>query len=194
METKNEIRKKALACRKQLSGYEVAEYSRKISETLLAAEWYGNTAEFLVYAAVQKEVDLDFFIRTALAGGKQLFYPKVSGDNMDFFQTDSPEKLTEGAFHVPEPSGTERRWDPSAAKRTVILVPGVAFHIQGARIGYGKGYYDRYLNRYPELDPIGIAYEMQLFPLWEQEPQDIRMNRIITEKREVITNETGRIM
>lgn len=198
METKTSIRSKALQLRKQLSERELAENSQSICKYLLDRAWYTSAKEILVYAAIQNEVVLDLFVEIAFKEGKQLYFPKVSGDSMEFYRMYALDELTEGAFHVPEPPETNPRWMPSdrtaSEESTIILVPGVAFNGQGFRIGYGKGYYDRYLSRYPELFPIGIAHELQIFPAWDQDTYDIPMKRIITEKGEKYIEESGRIM
>ncbi len=230
-ETKNEIRKKALRFRNALSVLEIEEKSRAICRTVIESAWFAKAGELLVYAAVRTEARLDLLVETALKEGKAVYFPKVDGNDMDFYRIRDVSELKEGAFHVPEPPETGRKWEAAGGGRENggkqkslgggeenggkrkspgggeenggkrkspgskeesddffiksacrILVPGAAFQQNGFRIGYGKGYYDRYLSRFPMLYPIGIAYEQQIFPAWEPQECDIPVREIITEK------------
>lgn len=177
--------------------------SLAIAERLAAEDWYAGAAQLLVYSAIKSEVDLSVFCARARADGKRLFFPKVQGTGMDFFQVDAEEQMCRGAFGVMEPrTGREKCadqascgdrkyagcWDkpgPAGAgyvQKIPILVPGVAFSRAGARIGYGKGYYDRYLALHGELLPIGICFETQLAEEIVPEPCDRAMARIVTER------------
>ncbi len=191
METKSETRKKILSSRKKLSDEVVAKNSFVICKKLLLADWYPRTNHILVYAAIQKEVDLTYFIKQALADGKQIYLPKVFGDTMEFFQVRALEELKEGAFGVPEPQEFHPRWQENKRENAVVIVPGVAFSIHGDRVGYGKGYYDRFLSLYPTLYSIGIAHKMQLVQNFHTDIHDKRMKQLITEKGEVIFDEFG---
>lgn len=174
--------------------------SDAIAERLFSSLWYDKAEEILVYSAIRSEVDLSAFCARARADGKRLFFPKVQGDTMDFFQVDSESQLCLGAFGVREPrtGGDEKEcetaencgervyagriWNGSYSANIPILVPGVAFSRAGVRIGYGKGYYDRYLAAHEELFPVGICFEAQLVDVIPAEPCDRPMKLIITER------------
>lgn len=189
MEAKNRVRREMLSKRNALSPEEIQINSEKICRRLLSADWYPGSRRILVYSAVKNEVDLSLFIDCALREKKQLYFPKVSGEAMDFFRVEDRRTLKKGAFGVPEPDGAGLRFP--AGERGVMLVPGVAFSFGGGRIGYGKGYYDRYLSDKSKaggdcLLPIGIAFDFQLADRFQTESNDVNMYRIITENREVI--------
>ncbi len=186
MNGKSRIREEILSRRKAQPADETTEKSVRICRRLLASDWYSDSRRLLVYSAVKNEVDLRFFIEQAWRGQKEFYFPKVWGETMDFFPADDWEKLRRGAFGVMEPDGAGSPF--LAEEKSVALVPGVAFSLSGGRIGYGKGYYDRYLSRQENrkyLTLIGIAFEFQLLDEFETECSDQNMHRIVTENKEV---------
>ena len=111
---------------------------------------------------------------------------------MEFYPVTSWEGLAEGSFRILEP--TDTRCGVVPGNTTVVCVPGIAFSNHGDRIGMGKGYYDRYLSRYPQLYKIGLAYELQMEYSWTPDVCDIAMDLLITEIREVQIDERKGIM
>lgn len=107
---------------------------------------------------------------------KRIVVPRVAGDTMDFYDY-RPEELAEGSFGIREPQGG-RPCQPGEID--LIVVPGVAFTAGGARLGRGRGYYDRYLSR-PEFRAakIGICYRHQLTEELPVEPHDVRMDEVM---------------
>jgi 5-formyltetrahydrofolate cyclo-ligase len=183
MESKTELRKRMRKVRDAISEALRMEKSRAIARQICAAPWYGSTACIFVYAAIRSEVDLTFFCERAWADGKRLFFPKVDGEQMEFYHVTGEKQLKKGAFSVPEPDPTEC---PPAASQdiagAVLLVPGVAFSKEGYRIGYGGGFYDRYLERKTGIYPAGICFTEQLTQAFVPEAHDRRMREIITEQ------------
>lgn len=165
------------------------EKSELITSRILAAPWFLNAENILVYSAIQSEVDLSGLYCPAWEKDKQLFFPKVSGKQMDFFCVSSLTQLKKGAFSVMEPD-TEKyaltKFDAAYGKgNSVMLVPGVAFSADGYRIGYGGGYYDRYLALYDGIYTVGIAYEEQIVPEVFAEVHDYRLDEIISDRTEI---------
>lgn len=192
MEQKSKVRKNKLQQRETLSKSFVQKNSRMICERILSLPIYHRTDTFLVYASIRNEVDLNCFVKQAWRDGKNIYFPKVTGNDMEFFPVQSIAELKEGSFHVPEPfvnldsPFSIMEFDK---KEAVVLVPGVAFCENGYRIGYGKGFYDRYLRKSSQLLPIGICFECQMEEPWECDFFDIAMHQIVTEKREVIIDD-----
>lgn len=185
METKEVIRRQLLEKRQALSRETCALASHSICSGLLQQAWYQDVEHICVYMAIRQEVDLTEFILQAWKDKKRIYFPRVCADTMDFYQISDLLQLEKGCFGVMEPVKEAMQYNPNTP--TVMLVPGVAFSLEGNRIGYGKGYYDRYLSEYKEnLYPIGIAYEMQLLEAFQTEEQDVPMTEIITEKRKVM--------
>ena len=96
-------------------------------------------------------------------------------------------ELAPGYQHILEPPGQTKRFLPDASIPTLLTAPGLAFDRSGARIGYGKGFYDRYLGKIPAADRpylVGLCFSCQLFEILDgQKPHDINMDLIVTERR-----------
>lgn len=184
MESKVQLRKRIKEKRNALSETERTSYSAQICNRLREQSWYANAHTILVYSAIQSEADLSLFCAQARKDGKILYFPKVFGEEMEFFRVDDTAQLVAGTFSVMEPNIEEFALSsyPSDAGAPV-LVPGVAFSESGERIGYGKGYYDRYISAHPNLFLVGICFECQLLDMIPAEPQDIAMQQIVTEKQ-----------
>lgn len=195
METKAQLRERMKKRRDAMPKDERAAKSDAIARRIMKLDWYSYAAELLVYAAIRSEVELFSFCEMAWRDGRILYFPRVSGEDMEFYRVDSFQQLAPGCFQVPEPrliadsdfaessdSLAGEVWSAGSERTVPILVPGIAFSRQGQRIGYGKGYYDRYLAKHPALMPIGICFEEQLVDGMETEAQDYPMRRIVTER------------
>ncbi len=202
MVKKESLRKEIKQKRNLLSEAFVEENSRLICDKLIKyIEARDTEAQktktditaydtYLMYASANNEVDLSHFIKWALAMGKTVAFPRVhkSGENdMDFYRTDSVKDLSEGNFHIMEPSAKCPIITPT--DKTLCLVPGLVFSEKGSRIGYGRGFYDKYFSRYTNITKIGIAFDFQIYPDWEAYSSDVPMDALITEKREVFIND-----
>ncbi len=196
MEIKSRVRKEHLKLRNELSAADVIDKSAAICGRIRNSAFYRDTECIFAYAALGNEVNLTPLIRQAWQDGKTVCFPKVFGDDMEFFKVTGFEQLAEGSFHVSEPT-TGCESFPLQSKnhdfgRILILTPGVAFSGSGARIGYGKGFYDRYFHRLEqagyEFVPAGAAYELQITNEFEAEAFDYRMTTVFTEKKEVRCN------
>ena len=148
-----------------------------------------QTAKFILcYASYKSEVMTGKLIEELLKKEKQIYLPKVSGEEMDFYHIASLEDLTEGYKGIPEPSTncsdifTKNVWEENK-DNVVMLLPGAAFSETGARIGYGKGYYDRYLMRIPCTERIALCYEMQIVEMIPADNFDIPVSAIVTEEK-----------
>lgn len=184
MEKKESLRKIIKQQRNKLSKELVERDSKLICNKLLELEKYDS---FLVYSAINNEVDLDYFANEAILAGKKIAYPRVNGSQMEFYLINSIDDLSEGYFHIKEPTESCQVFYPNS--NTLCLVPGLVFSDQGDRIGYGKGFYDNYFNRYSDIAKIGVAFDFQICPKWEPDSLDVSMDALITEKREVFIND-----
>ncbi len=185
---KNEIRKKALKIRDELSEEDLQKGSRSIFNMIIEDERYRESENILIYASRGSEVATDELILDALSLGKQVFCPKVTDKEhgvMEFVRIDSPEDLKEGYFHIREPEINEDSevYNGGNPERTLVIMPVVAFDRERNRIGYGGGFYDRYLERFPQLFTIGIAFEDQMMPGGiPSDNYDIRPDLIVTDR------------
>ena len=194
METKNRVRKEYIQRRNGLSPEEVLQKSITICNRIRNSSFYQEMENIFVYSALGNEVDLSPFIKQAWKDEKNVFFPKVFGTDMEFYKVSSFDQLEEGCFHVLEPIASLEPFSlrVSGLPKILVLTPGVAFSENGARIGYGKGFYDRYFCKLEKLFcdfvPVGIAYDFQITNEFEAENLDYKMSTIFTEKKEVRCN------
>ncbi len=188
-EGKEEIRKRHLRLRGEMTERETAEKSRIICNKLLSESWYETAEVIFGYYPLGNEVDCRKVLMQALSEGKRVVLPRTTrapGCAMDFYEVTSLKQVEKGNFHVMEPIDRCPLFSPEdnqAARcgRAAVLVPGVAFDYSGNRLGYGKGYYDRYFARYPALLRLGLAYEHQIIERLAASETDVKMNMIYSE-------------
>ena len=181
METKKLIRKKARSLRSSFAEEKVSSVSQQICIKLLEQKWYNLCDTILVYASIGQEISLSSFIERAWKDGKRIAFPRVSGDAMDFYYVYDVSFLEKGCFGIPEPKETCAKAFPHGGM--VMLIPGLTFSAEGQRIGYGKGYYDRYLKCHNGIYKIGICYDELLTQAWPEDEYDVSMDYVITEKK-----------
>ena len=177
--SKQKIREKVNLARKSLSKELIGEKSRKIIESLTKLEEYLNAETIMHYISLDIEVDTKEFIKNELLKGKSIVVPFVEEDNIQVSRLNSFEDLAEGKFGVLEPMKKEKH----DGKIDLVIVPGVAFDEKGSRIGFGKGYYDRFLEKFRDSLKIGLAFEEQIVDFVPAKEYDHPVDIIITEKR-----------
>lgn len=186
METKISIRKKMLALRGELTDEECMEKSNFIWRNLFTLQSIQKAEYILCYVDYTSEVKTKGLIEQMLSLGKHVYVPRVCGEDMDFYRISSLNDLLAGYRGILEPqSDADKRFTEELLAQhkedTVMLLPGVAFDKKGGRIGYGKGYYDRYLMRIPCKERIALSYQMQLVKDAKSSEQDIPLTGIVTE-------------
>lgn len=158
----------------------VREKSSIICRKLQKSDWYPDCSVIYGYYPLGNEVDCLPLLEQALRDGKRVALPKTLPEcRMEFYEITSLSQVEEGSFHVMEPlEGCPLVQLEEAA----VLVPGVVFDKCGNRYGYGKGYYDRYFQRYPKLRRMALAYENQVTMHLMVQETDVPMERIYTER------------
>lgn len=132
------------------------------------------------FAAMPHEPDLSLL--HVLLPNVQFHYPLVkSAEEIEFFHVSNPDTLEVGRFGIREP-GPNHHPPVRAADLDLILVPGLAFDLQGNRLGQGAGHYDRYLSQVPLIPRIGISLSSQHLPALPSEPHDIAMDSLVSER------------
>ncbi|MGH7775519.1 MAG: 5-formyltetrahydrofolate cyclo-ligase [Candidatus Binatia bacterium] len=183
-EKKHKLRAGALLQRESLSASELSLWSHLIQGRVLHFSPYLVSRSVALYSSIGNEVATEEIRDHAFKARKKLFYPKLgNGQNLDLIRVGSPEELKPGHYGILEPIG-----DQVITKRDqrelVVFVPGVAFDIQGNRLGRGKGWYDRVLELLAEGTTIvALAYEFQIVEELPVERWDKRVHHIITERR-----------
>ena len=177
MEEKKVIRKKIFAIRQDISDQWVQDISIELSKHLIDLPVFQHAKKVMIYADYHHEVKTDYIIRAAWEAGKQVAVPKVVGKAMVFHLLTDFNQLKPGYFGIPEPvSGEAVCWDEA-----LMIMPGVAFDRKNHRIGYGGGFYDRYLEKHPGLDTVALAFDFQIKDQVPCEITDICPQVIVTE-------------
>ena len=184
---KKELRKEAKAYRNSLCEDDRLNKSTQIIHHLKFLKEFWNANAFLMYASLQGEVETLSLIKELLEEGKKNVYcPVTNGDKMEFYRIKAFEDLKEGNFHVLEPEVVENNlFIPEKNKNYCMIMPGLMFDKKGNRLGYGKGYYDKYLEKFPEdvkMTAIGLSYEAMIRDEIPAEETDRRADYVVTEK------------
>lgn len=180
---KSELRKEVLQRRKALGEEERAGAAMFLAERILGHQWYYLSENLLGFVPYGSEIDTGEILQDALKNGKKLYLPKVLGDEMQFFRVTSLEELEEGYKGILEPKGDTEvfAYDEAIAQHTLLLMPGVAFDSMRNRIGYGKGYYDRYLQGKESLQlrSIAVGFRCQMVEEIPTQETDIKPYQVI---------------
>lgn len=176
---KRSIREEMLARRQHLAADTCLACSLLAQQRLLLTPEFTAASVVGLYCPVRNEVFTEEIFTAARLAGKAVAYPRVRGDQLDFVEVKQREELVPGAYRILEPSGAKIVPLPALE---MIVVPGVAFDFTGHRLGYGKGYYDRFLQE-GRGPLVGLCFDFQLVSKLPAEDHDIRMDLLITDKR-----------
>lgn len=186
METKDKIRNNMTFLRNHLSIQEKHTFSGQIMQNLIH---YLDTEEvkyLLLYADFRNEVETELLATYCLEHDISVYYPRVMGQNMEFLSVKSMMDLSPDFMGIREPAYDSQnlfQLHTSQVEQVFMVMPALAFDTNGNRIGYGKGYYDRYLTRVPIINRLGICYDFQITNLLPCTTQDIRATMVISDKR-----------
>jgi len=189
-EKKSSIRKKYLDKRNALTPEAREKASRKITERVLRMPEVASAPVVFLYASYRSEVTTKQLIQTLVSEGRTVALPKVEGETLVFYPVGFWEDLFPGYRGILEPQVSAGTEPVSPGPRDVMLLPGACFDYSGNRIGYGGGYYDRYLNDISGKKPvrIGLAFHRQFYPsVLPAEPQDVAVDYVVSERKTVKT-------
>lgn len=178
METKQEIRQQLLKIRRSIEEEQWQAATDVIAQKVIESDSFREATDLYCYMDFDREAGTDRIMDAAWRLGKDIWLPKVSNGEMEFFLVGPSLELVKGAFGILEPAGES---EMAEGIDGLVIVPGIAFDKERNRIGYGKGYYDRYLKRHPRLVKMGIAFDVQLLEKIPTEETDCRLDFIITE-------------
>jgi 5-formyltetrahydrofolate cyclo-ligase len=183
---KNELRKKVLALRKSLSLKEAEEKSTLVLTNLLTLPAYRHAGTLMTYVDFQNEVGTKELIGESLKRGKRVTVPFTDVANCRLIPSllkRSWAELVPGTWGILEPA-PDRLHPLKPEDLDLVVVPGIAFDFKGNRLGYGGGFYDRFLPQTrPDTVILALAFEFQVYPEICNRPHDYRMHFIVTEKR-----------
>lgn len=178
------LRKEILAKRSALSREERAMASRQIVQEFLNSTYYKDAQVIFAFAPFRDEVEIDTVIEACWADKKRVFLPRVDANSrvMQFYEIQGWLDLEQGHYGIREPKLYCMRYVSSDIDIDLILMPGAAFDLTKSRLGYGAGYYDRFLS---QLEPkpylIAPAYAVQIVPHVPTDPWDYPIDMIVTE-------------
>lgn len=174
------LRHRAKIQRAMLDEAQISDYSGRIRDNLI--HLIQEREPVLVYTSKCLEVDTHPLIEWLLLEGRTVVVPIIQQEDcsLRLSYLRDPSVLVPSTFQVPEPIGHEIPADPSSVQ--VVIVPMLAFDAAGNRLGYGAGFYDRFLSKHPELLKIGLAFSCQEVASLPAEENDICMDWIVTEQ------------
>ncbi len=183
METKKQIRKEILALRDAVAKAQHRAMSGNICQNIQSLPEFEAAEKILAFAGYGSEPDTYPLMQQCLDAGKQVFCPLVTGENMEFYQIKDLSELLDGYKGIKEPKPLpERKY--KAGEGDLMLLPGAVFDREGNRIGYGKGFYDRYLAGGFPGKKAALAFSFQIVENGRipSEETDQSVNCIVTEK------------
>ena len=190
-EKKRTLRKDILTKRKQLSSDTVLSYSKIICNKIIHTKAYQSSSKICLYMPIQNEVDVTLLFKDIIAEGKDIYLPKlISNTNysetnagnyktMNFYKYIVGSKMITGAYNILEPDSSELLHPDD---KTLVIMPGAVFSKNMKRIGYGGGYYDRYLSNNSQVFTIAVAYDFQILDDIPNSKYDIAPQLIISEQ------------
>ncbi|WP_460295457.1 5-formyltetrahydrofolate cyclo-ligase [Clostridium sardiniense] len=179
---KKETRKNIIKQRDELDITVKEAMDNNIIEKLMMNETYKSARGIFIYIGFGSEINTKIIIREALNSGKEVYVPKVIKKDMILIKIDSLENLVTSSYGILEPIGDKSDLDVN--KLELIVMPGVAFDKSGNRLGYGGGYYDKFLEQNKiECKKIALSYDFQVLEKLEVEEHDIKVDLIITENQ-----------
>lgn len=183
MITKKELRAEVRQKRKAMTDSDIISLSGNICNRIIAYAGYTKAEVVLIYVPLRGEVYTMPVILDALEKRKVVAVPRVSGSTMNFYRIRSIKDLKTGYMGILEP---KEGCPLVTAQNALMIMPGTAFDKAMHRCGYGGGFYDRYLEKYPKLDKIAVAFDFQVYDEIPYEVTDINPDMIFTEKRTLI--------
>lgn len=181
---KSGFRKKAAEARNMLfsSADEKMIHDESVFKSLLDSGLLENKSQILCYVSVRSEAGTEMIIRHCLDSGIRVGVPKCGkSGKMDFYYINDPSELTCSYYGIPEPQENSENLVTDFTD-TLCIVPGLAFDRNGRRMGYGGGFYDRFLSGHSGIKTAGICYHSLLSEAVPSESHDISVDYILTEK------------
>lgn len=194
-ESKIKLRKKMGDERNALSSDVLRTSSNIIFQKIKNEGLLDGVKDILTYVNFRSEVITIEFISYLLeAKNTNVYVPYTSKDSMTFYRINSLSELSEGYMGILEPSiiNHERQFQSMNASTCLCITPGLAYDIEGNRLGYGGGYYDRFFDSRPDIRRIGVCFDFQINDSIIHEEHDHLMDYIISEKRLLYFNNLKR--
>lgn len=173
---KTALRKEIREKKRAMTEQQIADASRRLGELFIASDAYKNAKTIYGYLPYNQEVRTVPMLEQAIKDGKRVAVPKVYGDEMKFIYMTDLSAVSKGYAGIPEPIADQPVADDPTA---LVLMPGLAFDPQGHRIGYGGGFYDKFLAAEPDHPTLALCYDFQMLPKLETEEFDIPVDTVL---------------
>ena len=175
---KEELRITNKAKRKEMKSCEVEEKSKSAAEIFLNSDIYKNANVVMLYYPLGNETDTLYIFQRALIDNKTVVFPvtDIVTSEMTPVLADNNTQFLKGAYSVYEPDNKKLYNE----KIDLVIVPGIAFDKRGFRVGFGKGCYDRFLEKTNTIK-VGFCYDFQITDNIENDIFDIKMNYLVSE-------------
>lgn len=173
---KKELRRSIRERKRAMPEEEIVSRSEKLGRLFADSEAYKNAKTIYGYLPYNQEVRTVPMLERAMKDGKRVAVPKCYGDEMKFIFMEDLSKVEKGYANIPEPIADGPVADDETA---LVLMPGLAFDPEGHRIGYGGGFYDKFLAAEPNHPTLALCYAFQMLPKLETEAHDIPVDYVI---------------
>ena len=173
---KKELRRQIREKKRAMTEQQIEEASCRLGVKFASCELYQKAKTIYGYLPYNQEVRTIPMLERAMAEGKRVAVPKVYGDEMRFIYITDMNSVEKGYAGIPEPVADEPVADDSTA---LVLMPGLAFDPQGHRIGYGGGFYDRFLASEPTHPTVALCYDFQMRDHLETEEFDVPVDLVL---------------
>ena len=173
---KQVLRKQIREQKRAMTEEQIVEKSEKLATLFAASQAYKDAKTIYGYLPYNQEVRTVSMLQRALDEGKKVAVPKCYGDEMRFIYLDDLSKVEKGYCGIPEPIADAPIADDKTA---LVLMPGLAFDPQGHRMGYGGGFYDKFLAAEPNHPTLALCYDFQMLPHLETEDHDIPVDTVL---------------
>ena len=173
---KQALRKQIREQKRAMTIEEIERASARLGELFAASELYRNAKTIYGYLPYNQEVRTVPMLQRALREGKRIAVPKVFGEEMKFIYLEDLTRVEKGYAGIPEPIDDGPVADDKTA---LVLMPGLAFDAEGHRIGYGGGFYDKFLASEPEHPTLALCYAFQMLPQLPTEEFDIPVDCVL---------------
>jgi 5-formyltetrahydrofolate cyclo-ligase len=183
---KDSIRKQIIEHRDSIDINTKGQWDEDIFNSLIKSEWYKKANTIFAFVSFKSETDTHKIIKYAIHDGKTICVPRIKSKQkgIEIFKIDSFDQLEKGYFGILEP--IESCLAVESKDIDLILMPGVAFDRQGGRLGYGAGFYDRFLSKInTSVDKIAVAYHFQVLDNIPMDEHDVRIDGIVTEEEAI---------
>ena len=173
---KKALRKQIREKKRAMSAAQIDRASNRLGELFADCQLYRDAKTIYGYLPYNQEVRTVPMLQRALEEGKHVAVPKVYGDEMKFIYLDDLSQVESGYAGIPEPIADGPVADDPQA---LVLMPGMAFDPQGHRIGYGGGFYDKFLAAEPGHPTVALCYDFQMLPQLQTQEHDIPVDAVL---------------